>query len=147
MRVRDVMSMEVRSIAPTDDIAHAARIMARDDMGILPVVDDDKPVGIVTDRDLVVRGLAAGLHDGAPVFRVMTAGAAACGPDDDLDVALHAMGEQQLRRMPVCSEEGMIVGMLSIADVARLDPDHKAVADCLRKICRPHGQHCQTMAA
>jgi CBS domain-containing protein len=143
MKAIDVMSAHVRSIEPTRTIADAANIMAELDVGVLPVIEGGELVGIVTDRDLALRGFAAGMHAGSPVLRVMSAHVQTCQEDADLDDVLEAMGEQQVRRMPVCSNSGDVVGMISIGDLARRDPDKDEVAETLSDICRPAGLHCQ----
>lgn len=147
MRAIDVMSRHVRSIEPTRTIADAAHIMAEFDVGVLPVVDHGELVGIVTDRDLALRGFAPELHPGSPVLRVMSSDVQTCQEDDELDDVLEAMGDQQVRRMPVCSETGDLVGMISIGDLARSDPDKDEVTEALSDICRPAGLHCQGLHA
>jgi CBS domain-containing protein len=143
MKAIDVMSAHVRSIEPTRTIADAANIMAELDVGVLPVIDGGELVGIVTDRDLALRGFSPGMHAGSPVLRVMSAHVQTCQEDADLDDVLETMGEQQVRRMPVCSDSGDVIGMISIGDLARRDPDKDEVAETLSDICRPAGLHCQ----
>lgn len=147
MKIRDIMNTSVRSIEPTESIADAARIMAKDDIGALPVVESGKIVGMVTDRDLAVRGLAQGLHGGSPVLRVMSADITSCREDEDVEDLLERMGKQQVRRMPVCSAAGDLVGIVSIGDAARFDRDKDEVGDALGEISAPHGRHCQTPVA
>ena len=147
MQVRDIMTRSVRSVAPTDTIGYAAALMAHDDVGALPVMDDGAVVGIVTDRDLAVRGLAAGLHSGAPVFRVMTREAVTCDPDDELSNVLKLMEDQQIRRIPACSSDGELVGIVSIGDTARSEEYGGEALEALAGICRPHGRHCQSLNA
>lgn len=141
MQARDVMSQGITSIGPTDSIVHAAELMGERDIGVLPVVDRGKLVGIVTDRDLVVRGIAGGLHGDAPVLNVMSREVLTCRPEDDLDTVLETMSEQQVRRLPVSNSKGDLLGMISIADLARNDPEKQEVADTLRAISRPAGEH------
>ncbi len=143
MKASEVMSPGVTSVQPTDSIARAAQLMGEQDIGALTVIEGGNLVGIVTDRDLAVRGLAEGLHGGTPVLRVMSADVKSCGVDDDLDDLLETMGEQQIRRMPVQSETGDLVGMISMGDLARWDRDEDEVTETLRDICRPAGLHSQ----
>jgi len=143
MKASDVMSRGVTSVGPTDSIAHAALVMGELDIGALPVVDGGKIVGIVTDRDLAVRGLAGGLHGGTPVLRVMSSDVLTCRQEDDLDDVLEVMSWQQIRRMPVRSEAGELIGMISMGDLARNDADEDEVTETLRDICRPAGLHSQ----
>ena len=143
MKIRDIMKTNVRSIKPTESIADAARIMAIDDIGALPVIESGRVVGMVTDRDLAVRGLAQGLRGGSPVLRVMSSDVATCRDDEDVEDLLGRMGDQQIRRMPVCSTEGELIGIVSIGDAARLDGDREEVGHALAEISVPHGRHCQ----
>ena len=147
LKAIDVMSPHVHSIEPTRTIADAANMMADFDVGVLPVIDDGELVGIVTDRDLAVRGFAPGLHAGSPVLRVMSSRVETCRQDDVLDDVLETMSDQQVRRMPVCSDSGEVVGMISIGDLARRDPDKDEVTETISQICRPSGLHCQAAHA
>lgn len=143
MKAIDVMTPHVRSIEPTRPIADAAKLMAEYDVGVLPVIDSGELVGIVTDRDLALRGFAPGRHAGSPVLQIMSPHVETCREDDELDDVLQSMSDQQVRRMPVCSASGEVVGMISIGDLARRDPDKDEVAEALNDICRPSGLHCQ----
>ena len=148
MQVRDIMTASVDSIEVTESIADAARRMADKDVGCLPVMAGDKLVGIVTDRDLAIRGLGAGLHPACSVLRVMTEEVEICRPDDQVDDVLKAMAEEQVRRVPVCTEEGELVGMVTLADVARYDRAEKdEVSEALALICHPSGHHSQVSNA
>src|SRR5690242_5474534 len=102
MKVRDIMTASVDSIEAADTIGYAARRMAEDDVGVLPILSSGELVGIVTDRDIAVRAVAAGIHPDVPVHRIMSDQVATCAPDDDVETALLLMGREQIRRMPVC---------------------------------------------
>jgi CBS domain-containing protein len=143
MKVRDIMTATVDSIDSADSIAYAAQRMAEDDMGALPVLSDGKLAGIVTDRDIAVRGVAAGISAKAPIRRVMTENVATCSPDDDIETALALMSREQIRRMPVCNRDDEVVGIVTLADLADHDPDKKEVTETLVDICEPSGLHCQ----
>lgn len=145
MKAAEIMSSNVRSIESTESIADAAHLMAELDVGVLPVIDSGKLVGILTDRDIAIRGFGAGLHSGSPVLRIMTSDVKTCSADDELDRVLERMGEEQVRRMPICSESGEIVGMISVGDLAERDPDKDEVSETLKDICRPQGVHSQTL--
>ena len=145
MKVAEIMSRSVRSIEPTESIADAARLMAELDVGALPVEDGGELVGIVTDRDVAVRGVAAGIHDGAPVLRIMSQGLITCREDDDVSDVLTVMARQQVRRIPVCNETGTLIGMMSLGDAARRDPDRREVAETVGEISLPRGLHCQSL--
>jgi CBS domain-containing protein len=143
MRVKDIMTASVDSIESADTIAYAARRMAEDDVGALPILSDGKLVGIVTDRDITVRGVAAGISSQAPIRTVMSEDVATCSPDDDIGTVLALMSREQIRRMPVCDDRRQVVGIVALADLAAHDPDKKEVTAALADICEPSGAHCQ----
>jgi CBS-domain-containing membrane protein len=144
MRVREIMSPTVDSIDAASSIAYAARRMADDDVGALPVVSDGKLVGIVTDRDIAVRGIAAGISATAAIRRVMTENVATCAPDDDVESALALMSREQIRRMPVIDRNQEVVGIIGLSDAAKFEPLKRDVAATLVDVCEPSGMHCQT---
>lgn len=143
MKVSELMSHAVRHVSPTDSIADAAMLMAERDVGILPVVDDQRVVGVVTDRDLVVRGLAVGLRGRAHIAELMSMRVVTCRPEDEIDAVLEQMAAEQVRRLPVVSPDGRLVGLFSLVDAARTEEYQEAAAQVLSRICRPHGHHCQ----
>ena len=147
MKISHVMSSPARTISSTESIADAAVLMADMDIGVLPVVNDGRLAGIVTDRDLAVRGLAGGLPPGASVDKVMTDKVTTCAPDDDLADVLDRMREEQDRRLPVCTAGGDVVGLISIADAARQAEYGGEATEAFGSICRPHGLHCQAWHA
>lgn len=144
MKVGQIMTASVDSIEASDSIAHAARRMADDDVGILPILSSGKLVGVVTDRDLVTRAVAVGLGSDAPIHDIMTEGVATCAPDDDIETALLLMGREQVRRMPVCDDLNRVVGIIALADLATHHPRKDEVSETLMDICEPSGAHCQT---
>ena len=115
MQVREAMATEVRTVSSGSSIAEAARAMREAGTGFLPVVDGTRPVGVVTDRDIVVRFVADGGTDakGTPVSEVMTSKVSTIGPDDDLSAAGEAMRDQEIRRLTVVDAAGAVVGVLS----------------------------------
>ena len=143
MRVKELMTAPVDSIESTHTLAEAARRMAEADIGALPVLSEGKLVGIVTDRDIAMRGVAAGMSVHASVRRVMSENVATCSPNDDLETALALMSREQIRRMPVCNLDDELVGIVALADAARRDPIKDEVTETLADICEPSGQHCQ----
>lgn len=144
MRVRDLMTASVDSIRTTDTIAHAAQRMAEVDNGALPILSDSGLVGIVTDRDIAVRAVAAGISPETPIRGIMSDRVATCSPDDDVGSVLALMSREQIRRMPVCVNDREVVGIVALADLAAHAPDKEDVADTLAGICEPGGLHCQT---
>lgn len=144
MRVRDIMTTSVETITATDTIGHAARRMAEEDVGVLPVLSDGELIGIVTDRDIAIRGVAKGISAGASIRRLMSEDVAVCLPDDDIETALALMSREQIHRMPVCDEHGKLVGIVGLTDATKFSALKKDVADTLADISVPSGSHCQT---
>jgi len=142
MRVSECMTREVQLADPNDTIATAARAMAQLDAGVLPVGENDRLVGMITDRDIAVRGVAKGKGPDARVGDVMNAEVRYCFDDDEVDGVLREMGELQLRRMPVLNRDKRLVGIISLGDVAA-NGEAKQAGDALCDISRPGGQHSQ----
>ena len=143
MKVEDIMTRAVHSVKSGESIAHAARSMAENDVGMLPVIDGTDLLGIVTDRDIAVRALAAGIDPSAPIRRIMSENVATCSPEDDVDEALETMANEQVRRLPVCDEQDRVIGVLGLADAAMRDPDPSEVTETFAEICQATGLHCQ----
>lgn len=143
MRVKDIMTTAVDAVQSTSSIAEAARAMADQDVGALPVLSVDRLVGIVTDRDIAVRGVAAHLSPDFPISRIMSENVSTCSPEDELEDVLGIMAQEQIRRMPVCNDRGQVVGIVALADAAQHNSDKKEVAETLAEICEPSGLHCQ----
>jgi len=135
-RIRDVMTLDVRSVRPTDTIRTAAKAMQQMDVGALPVCDGDEVLGIVTDRDIVVRGLALDLDAGAPVETVMTAEVVTCSPDDDIEEVVEDMQDAQIRRIPVLDDQQRLVGMVSLGDLAT-KADERLAGEALTQVSEP----------
>ena len=140
--VAEVMSRNVKLVAPDDTIAEAAKIMAKADTGILPVGEDDKLVGMLTDRDIAVRLVAQGKDPSKTSVRdAMTSEVKYCFEDEDLEHVAENMAEQRLRRLPVVNREKRLVGIVSIGDLAKKEAPESGQA--LREIARPSGLHSQ----
>jgi CBS domain-containing protein len=122
--VREAMTAKPTIVANEATAVEAARLLSAENVGSLPVVEGEELVGIVTDRDLVVRVLAKDLdpHKVA-IADVCSESPVVAGPEEPLDVALRRMAEAQVRRLPVV-EDGLLVGILAQADVARTAPAH-----------------------
>ena len=120
MRVRDLMSKSVVTIAPEESAALAARLLSRHELGALPVCAADGTLaGIVTDRDIVTRCVAAGEEPGrVPVRDIMSPAPSVITPETPVSTAARLMAQRQVRRLPVV-EQGQVVGMLSLGDLAR----------------------------
>jgi CBS domain-containing protein len=138
MQVRELMSSDIEMIAPDTSIQDAARRMRDADVGALPVGENDELIGMVTDRDIVVRGVAEGIADGnATVRDVLTDELTFCFEEDDVDDAANLMADRQVRRLPVLSADKKLVGMLALADISRTDVDAGGAA--LGDISQPSG--------
>jgi CBS domain-containing protein len=143
MRVSECMTREVELAGPNDTIAEAAKRMARLDAGVLPVRDNDRLVGMITDRDIAVRGVGQGRGPDTRVGDVMNAEVKYCYDDEEVGEVLKKMGELQLRRMPVLNHDKRLVGIISLGDLAA-SSETKQAGDALCDISRPGGQHSQT---
>ncbi|MCG5480227.1 MAG: CBS domain-containing protein [Ensifer alkalisoli] len=141
MRVADVMTKNVHVVNPDDTVAAVARHMADNDIGFLPVGDHDRLVGMITDRDIVVRCVADGRDANTRVSDVMTTDVKYCFDDEELSDVAHNMGDQQVRRLPVVNRAKRLVGVVSLADAARSDPSVAGVG--LQGVTEPGGAHNQ----
>ena len=123
MKVRDVMKRKVDIIAAGETVQQAARKMEMLDIGDLPVTIDHEAVGMVTDRDIVMRTVALGLDPTkTKVIEAMTRGLVVCKEDDDIEIAARMMGSRQVRRLPVINSAGELAGIVTFFDLAqRLD--------------------------
>ena len=144
MQVQSIMTRKVHSIGPGDTIIEAAQSMADNDIGVLPVIEAGQLVGILTDRDIAVRGIAGGVGPDMPVRRIISRDVASCSPSDSVEEALGTMANEQVRRLPVCDDQDRLVGIIGLGDAANRDPDASEVGATLSDICQPTGLHCQT---
>ena len=133
MNIREVMTPNPRTIAPTDSIQNAARIMRDEDTGVVPVVDNGRPVGLVTDRDIVVRAVAEDGQLNRPVSDIVTTGVVSASPDMSTREAAELMSEHQIRRLPVV-ENDRLVGIVSLGDLAVKDARDRLTGDTLEKV-------------
>lgn len=144
MKAREIMTGNPACCTTEDSLEQAANLMAQHDCGCLPVVDgkSGRVVGVVTDRDIAVRGVARGQSPAAKVSEVMTASPRNCGPDADLADVERTMAERQIRRMVVVGDAGRCVGMIAQADLARAaarrgDVTDREVARVVERISEP----------
>lgn len=134
MKVKDVMTKAVVDIAPEETVEVAARTLTQYNIGALPVCSGGKLCGMVTDRDIVTRCLAANrIPEETTVEQIMTAQVHSVQPDMDVGAAAHLMGRQQVRRLPVV-EKGKLCGMLSLGDLAEKEESSYDAADALSEI-------------
>lgn len=141
MQVRDHMSRDVKLCRPDMPIGAAAKLMAEKDVGFLPVGDDDRLRGIITDRDIAVRAVAHAKDYNTPVSEVMSPEVMYCYEDQDINEAADNMAAIQVRRMPVVDRDKRLVGIISLADAARQQTE--IAAHALEGVVQPGGQHTQ----
>lgn len=144
MNVKECMTPDVLIASPDQTIADAARMMAECDAGSLPVGEDDRLVGMITDRDIVLRAVARNMPNETPVRDVMSKEVLYCFEDDDIEKVAENMGSQQVRRMPVVNKDKRLVGIVSIGDLAH-GTDDATVGQAVTDISKPGGKHDQTM--
>ena len=136
MRVEHAMTRDVCTIQPTASVSQAAYMMDERQIGVIPVVDSEKLVGIITDRDIALSVFVDGMHPGTPVFRLMREQVHICSDAEEIDVILDRMAAHRVRRMPVCDADGRVVGIVSLGDIAQCAPETEAVARTLAEITR-----------
>jgi CBS domain-containing protein len=123
--IKEVMTRDVRACEPNATVAEAAKVMAKEDVGPVPIVEDGRLVGLVTDRDIVVRVVAEGRDPNTTTVKeIASTELVTVSPDDDLDEALNLLARRQVRRLPVV-EGHRLVGIVAQADIARLGKDKK----------------------
>jgi len=146
MKVSECMTRDVKIARPEQTIQEAARLMREIDAGLLPVGDNDKLVGMLTDRDIAVRAVADGKAPLTPVREVMTKDVKYVFEDEDIKNATRSMADQQVRRLPVVNRDKRLVGIISLADLAISKAGNGAAARALHGIARPGGKHTQVQA-
>lgn len=134
MRCREIMTSAVRTAASDTALRDVAAMMREGDMGAVPIVDEGKLVGIVTDRDIVVRAVAEGKDATTPVAEAMTSEIFSVRPDDFVFEAIRLMGDKQVRRIPVVTDSGELAGIISMADIALEIEDQREIAEALEEI-------------
>jgi CBS domain-containing protein len=123
LKIRDVMTSNPRSIEPSATVQEAARLMRDQDVGPIPIVENGSVTGIVTDRDIVVNVVAEGKDISSPVSEIVSRDLVTVDPEQTLDEALRLMAQHQVRRLPVCEDDGRLVGIVAQADIARQSDD------------------------
>jgi CBS domain-containing protein len=144
MKVREAMTRDVRLVKPDQTIREAASMMAELDIGALPVEEDDRLVGMITDRDIAVRAVAEGRGPDTQVREVMSGSIKYCYEDQTIDEVTQNMGEQRIRRLPVLSRSKRLVGILSLGDLAIDETAQEEAGEALGGISRPGGTHSQS---
>lgn len=142
MRISEAMTRDVQLIKPDQSILDAAKMMADCDCGVLPVAENDRLVGMITDRDIVVRAIAQGKAADTRVQDVMSAEVKYCFEEDDVDDVAHNMGDLQIRRLPVVNRDKRLVGIISLGDIAT--SAETPAAEALHGISEGASQHVNT---
>jgi CBS domain-containing protein len=147
MKVQDVMTKDPSCVTPGASIREAAQLMQREDIGIVPVVDDkgsNRLVGVVTDRDIAIRVVAQGRDADLRVSEIMsTSSLATCSVDDDVSEVMEAMASEQVRRIPIIDDRGALVGIVAQADIVRKTRDADRAERTVQQISEPTGKHKQ----
>lgn len=143
MKVREAMTEDVLLTHPGQSIREAARLMAEHDIGALPVEENDRLVGMITDRDIAVRAVADDRGPDTKIADVMSREVLYCFDDEDLDDVARNMADVQVRRLPVVNRDKRLVGIVSLSDVATCE-DAKQAGRAIAGISTPGGAHSQT---
>jgi CBS domain-containing protein len=133
MKIKEIMTTDVRAVSANDSISEAANIMKQLDVGAVPVLDNHLLVGIITDRDLVLRAVAEGKNSDERVSTIMTKNITTVSPDTDVHKAADLMASQQIRRLPIV-DNGRLVGIVSIGDMAVEDIFENEAGEALHTI-------------
>lgn len=135
--LRDIMSANVYSVTPQDNVFEVAERMRQSNIGMMPVVDNGQLVGVVTDRDLVTRGIANKMPNSSSVTDIMSTNLVYGTPDMSVDEAAQLMAQAQVRRLPVV-ENNRIIGVVSIGDLAVRQPFQNEAGQALNQISETH---------
>jgi CBS domain-containing protein len=141
MKVKEIMTVDVEATTPDDDLQTAARLMTDSGAGVLPVCDGERLVGMITDRDIAIRGVAEGkAPQQCNVREAMTADVKFIFEDEEVGEAVKRMGEWQVHRLPVLDRNKHLVGIVSLGDVALETDEHGKLADAVEGIAQPTGK-------
>ena len=142
MKISEVMTSDVQTIGPDESAQAAARFMLNNDAGSIPVTDGDRLIGMITDRDIAVRGVAKGYGPDTPVRELMTDDIICARADDSVEDVASKMSEAQVRRLPVIDEDERLCGIVSLGDLSR-QSDNETAGQALEGVSQPGGQHQQ----
>jgi len=142
MKVSEVMTREVQTISPNDPVQQAASFMLGADAGSIPVTEGDRLIGMITDRDIAVRGVAKGYGPDTPVRELMTNDLVIVRINDDVKEAASKMSEAQVRRLPVIDEDERLCGIVSLGDISR-EADNECASEALVGVSQLGGEHRQ----
>ena len=142
MKISEVMTTDVQTISADQTAREAAAFMLRAEAGSIPVCDGDRVIGMITDRDIAVRGVAEGRGPDTPVRDLMSDGIVCAREDDDVQDVASKMSEAQVRRLPVLDSDGRLCGIVSLGDLSR-ETDGETAHHALEGVSAPGGQHHQ----
>lgn len=147
MNVQEIMTRDPACATPGMTTRDAAKLMQREDTGVLPVVENEqslKLVGVITDRDIAIRVIAEGLNGDTRVSEIMSGNKLTTArPNDTVDRVMEAMGDEQVRRIPIVDDRGALVGIVSQADIVRKARDEHKAEQTVEEISAPSGKHRQ----
>jgi CBS domain-containing protein len=144
MNVREAMTTEVRLVRPEQSVRDAARLMAELDIGALPVQENDRLIGMITDRDIAVRAVGEGRGPDTSIRDVMSQDVKYCFDDQSVEEVSRNMADIRVRRLPVVNRDKRLVGILSLGDLAIEESSQDEAGEALGGISRPGGEHSQT---
>ena len=142
MKVSDVMTRDVQTVRPDQTAKEAASFMLSADAGSIPVTDGDRLVGMITDRDIAVRGVAKGNGPDTPVRDLMSSDCICAREDDNIEDIASKMSKAQVRRLPVIDSNEKLCGIVSLGDLSR-ETDKSTASQALEGVSQPGGQHQQ----
>src|SRR5580765_3442391 len=142
MKVSEVMTRDVATVRPDQTAREAAGFMLNADAGSIPVTDGDRLIGMITDRDIAVRGVAKGNGPETLVRELMTNDVVCARPDDEIEDVANRMSEAQIRRLPVIDAQEMLCGIVSLGDLSR-EADKDCAQEALQGVSQPGGEHRQ----
>jgi len=142
MKVSEVMTRDVQTVRPDQPVQQAASFMLNADAGSIPVTDGDRLIGMITDRDIAVRGVAKGYGPDTPVRELMTNEIICARDDEDVEDIASRMSKAQVRRLPVIDRDERLCGIVSLGDLSR-EADDDCASEALEGVTQPGGQHQQ----
>ena len=142
MKISEVMTHDVQTVSPDQPVQEAAGFMLSADAGAIPVTDNGRLIGVITDRDIAVRGIAKGYGPDTPVRQLMTDDLVILRIDDDVEDAASKMSDAQVRRLPVIDHDERLCGIVSLSDLSR-EADEDTASTALEGVSQPGGEHRQ----
>jgi CBS domain-containing protein len=142
MKVSEVMTRDVQTVRPDQTAREAASFMLNADAGSIPVTEGERLIGMITDRDIAVRGIAKGNGPDTPVRDLMSNDIICARESDDVEDVASKMSQAQVRRLPVVDDQERLCGIVSLGDLSR-ETDEQTAGQALEGVSQPGGQHQQ----